>query len=362
MSEAALERSAAAEQPQVFSGWLVAEMRDNRVIYIFLGVFLTSSILVSALRGDEFLPMIVVYLERTLRAFAVLCSAVIAFVGIRVLLRRADRPTYEIGRTLLAIASNGRLTRLMFSFVVLALFMGSFLYNKTLIPVIRPFGWDATFLAWDTVLFGGYQPWEWLHPVLGYPAVTIVLDYLYSAWVPLVFIVWAWIAVSPNVSPDLRRQYWLAVFLAWTGIGIGMALLFSSAGPCFLPALFPDLAAPYSGLNAYLAGVTESFPLSSTMSKAFLWSSYTDVIAEPGGISAMPSMHNAQAVLFALAGFRISRRLGLALSLYAVLIFLGSIHLAWHYAVDGIVGAIAAVAVWHIAGLASRGRAEKALR
>jgi hypothetical protein len=38
--------------------------------------------------------------------------------------------------------------------------------------------------------------------------------------------------------------------------------------------------------------------------------------------------------------------------IYAALIFVGSIHLGWHYAVDGIVGAAAAIAVWWCCGIA----------
>ena len=53
-----------------------------------------------------------------------------------------------------------------------------------------------------------------------------------------------------------------------------------------------------------------------------------------GEISAMPSMHNASALLFALAGYQVNRFWGWVLTVHATLIFIGSIHLAWHYAVD----------------------------
>jgi hypothetical protein len=60
----------------------------------------------------------------------------------------------------------------------------------------------------------------------------------------------------------------------------------------------------------------------------------------------MPSLHNAIAVLYALAAFRIGRLLGWFMTGYAVIIFIGSVHLGWHYAVDGIVSAAAMVLIW----------------
>jgi hypothetical protein len=351
MSEIALSGSAQTAPNRSFAIWLGGEMRESWLIYAFLSVFVLSSVTLSALRGDDFLPLLIVYLERTGRAMGVVACVAFTLVAVRVLIRRPERPSAEIARTLIALSSNGNLLRLLFSFGILALFMAAFLYQKMLIPQIRPFDWDATFIAWDKALFAGRHPWELLQPWLGYPAVTAMLDYIYSSWVPFVFMFWGWMAVSRKVSLQVRRQYWMATMLAWTIIGIVMAIFFSSAGPCFLPSLFPHLAAPYDGLNSYLAGVHEHLMLSSTLSKEFLWSAHIGAVDEPGGISAMPSMHNAQAVLFVLAAYRVNRRFGHVMSVYAILIFIGSIHLAWHYAVDGIVGGIAAVVVWHLARL-----------
>jgi membrane-associated phospholipid phosphatase len=65
-------------------------------------------------------------------------------------------------------------------------------------------------------------------------------------------------------------------------------------------------------------------------------------------------MHNALAVLMALAAWRVHRLLGVAMTLFAVLIYIGSILLAWHYAADGMAGILIGLASWHLAGWITR--------
>ncbi len=77
-------------------------------------------------------------------------------------------------------------------------------------------------------------------------------------------------------------------------------------------------------------------------------------LALGAGISAMPSLHNAMAVLFACAAWHANRRMGWLFSGYAVLIWIGSIHLGWHYAIDGIVAAVLTIAIWKLTGLFHR--------
>jgi len=67
----------------------------------------------------------------------------------------------------------------------------------------------------------------------------------------------------------------------------------------------------------------------------------------------MPSVHNALSVLFALAAFKINRIAGWAATAYALLIWLGSIYLGWHYAVDGLAAALLTFVIWPVAGIAT---------
>jgi hypothetical protein len=73
------------------------------------------------------------------------------------------------------------------------------------------------------------------------------------------------------------------------------------------------------------------------------------------GIAAMPSLHVGVSVLFVLVAWQMSRLLGLLLAVYAVAIQIGSVVLAWHYAVDGYLGALFAIGSWTVAGVLSTG-------
>lgn len=68
------------------------------------------------------------------------------------------------------------------------------------------------------------------------------------------------------------------------------------------------------------------------------------------GISAMPRMHVSTAVIMALGCCSISKKLGLLMWTYALFIQIGSVHLAWHYAVDGYLSAIITIAIWFVVG------------
>ena len=92
---------------------------------------------------------------------------------------------------------------------------------------------------------------------------------------------------------------------------------------------------------SYLHGVNEIHTIWALGAQEMLWGDYQvrDVMVG-SGISAMPSMHVAIATLFALVCWRVRRWLGIVMTIYAVIIMLGSVDLGWHYAVDGYLGAV----------------------
>ena len=101
----------------------------------------------------------------------------------------------------------------------------------------------------------------------------------------------------------------------------------------------------------WLAAASADYPIWSLGIMDALWKAYETGDGVVNGISAMPSMHVGTSVLFALLGFASGKRwVGWLLAGFAALIMIGSVHLGWHYAIDGYAGALVAVFGWWAAG------------
>ncbi len=249
--------------------------------------------------------------------------------------------------------SRERLSTLLVPLLLAPLFFSTFSSFKSLIPVVAPFSWDEAFMQLDRWLHFGTHPWVLLEPLFGTPLMTSALNAVYNAWYFVMFFIFAWQIVSLK-RPALRMQFLISFVLYWIVIGTGLAMLFSSVGPCYYGRV-TGLADPYVPLMQYLQAAAEHFPVWALPTQELLWQAYQSKEASLGaGISAMPSMHVAIAVLLAVFGWRVNRRLGIALTVFAVLIQLGSVHLAWHYAIDGYASAIAGLAIWFAVGWALR--------
>jgi hypothetical protein len=242
-----------------------------------------------------------------------------------------------------------RLARLAIALVLVPLFLGAFTRWKVVMQRVQPFAWDVQLSRLDRALLLGHDPWAVLQPVLGHPLVTRAVDFTY---VPVLLCLLISLVVWQGWTADrrLREQFFLTLMLAWITLGTVLATALSSAGPCYYGLVVgaPD---PYRPLLDYLASVHRVSPLIAVDAQRVLWIGYLGREGIPfSGISAMPSIHIAMPMLFALAGWRANRWLGLALTTFATIMFLGSVHLAWHYAVDGYVSAIGLGLIWIVCG------------
>lgn len=225
------------------------------------------------------------------------------------------------------------------------LFVSAFSYFKVLIPALIPFSWDTTFAALDRSLHFGVDPYRLLMPLLGSPLMTTFINVVYHLWLFVVYFVLL-VACFTRHQPSARMTFLVAFVLAWFIGGNVMATLFSSAGPVYYDRL--GLGDDFVPLLDTLQEFSTVYPVWALGVHDMLWEGYTSETAA-GGISAMPSMHLASSTLLALYGFTYARWAGWLLTVFTALMLLGSVHLAWHYAIDSYAGILIAVLCWEFA-------------
>lgn len=227
---------------------------------------------------------------------------------------------------------------------------GAFGTIKQVLPLAHPYSWDNAFAAADRMLFLGVQPWRVTHAIFSAPIATAVLETGYHLWLVFLFVsVLAFALAAPRY---IRARFFLAFACAWLVLGVGAAMIFSSAGPCFAQAIGVSSASEYTELMARLYELQRTGYLVATLeTQQQLWHSYSTSDYGFGmGISAMPSMHNAIAFLYVLALWNAGRGIRVLTCTYAACIFIGSIHFGWHYAMDGLLAWAGMAAIWTAAG------------
>jgi hypothetical protein len=235
----------------------------------------------------------------------------------------------------------------------LGLFLNAFSCWKYGMAMVRSFSADPLLSHLDIMIHGGHPAWALLQPWLGHPWITALIDITYEpvwfATVAFMVLAMAWEAPSEH-----RTRFFVAFVLTWSVAGTGLAYLLPSAGPCYYH-LFVGGPDPYQGLLSYLQAVGTSHDLTSLHIRSALLRVESGGVSTAGaGIAAMPSMHVALPALFAWSTWTSRRGLSLLLFVYTGLVLVSSVHLGWHYAIDGYVGLLSSLATWHLAGLLER--------
>lgn len=247
------------------------------------------------------------------------------------------------------ILAPSRIANTVHAFIANGVFFVGFLAIKKAIPLANPFAWDESFMRLDRVLHFGWLPHEILAPLFQYPFATFAINVVYNWWFLVLIACFFWQGFARTDSA-LRQQYLLSYLLTWFLGTLVLGTILSSAGPCFY-GFIVDGADPYAPLMDYLKAANGIYPIWAIPTQDILWQSHIAGFGEIEGVSAMPSMHVATTILFFLLAFAAGkRRIGWLLVGFSVAIFLGSVLLAWHYAVDGYLGALIALACWKFSG------------
>jgi hypothetical protein len=234
---------------------------------------------------------------------------------------------------------------------LLPLFTISFSFLQALAPLLHPVDWDPAFADWDRWLHFGRAPWEWLQPLFGHPAITSLLSMAYASWFFVLYGVMFWQAFSRR-HRVLRVQFFLTQMLIWMVLGNILGTLFLSGGPVYFGRVtgLPD---PFAPLMNYLHEAARHWPNITLSVQQRLWDLYLlngqDGTVN-GAVMAMPSLHVATAFCLYLVGRATHRILGAALGLFTLLILIATVHLGWHYAIDGYAGILGTLLIWHLSG------------
>lgn len=228
-------------------------------------------------------------------------------------------------------------------FLAFALFMFAFTTFKGQITAMVPFSWDLAFDSWDKALHFGLRPWEILQPILNSGLAVFLINLNYNLWfmVMNLFLVHFAFYVRPGQE---RTHFFLVFFTLWMLGGTLLATVFSSAGPCYFDELGLG-SETYGPLMQRLGQINETWPIWALGTQDMLWS-FKQQGSALGGVSAMPSMHNATALLFIFMAWGKGGLLRWLVTAHGVLIFLGSVLLGWHYAIDAYLSFALTIICW----------------
>ncbi|MEN3973122.1 phosphatase PAP2 family protein [Sphingomicrobium sp. XHP0235] len=195
---------------------------------------------------------------------------------------------------------------------------------KGMVPIVVGFTADRWLADLDQVLFFS-DPWTLSHAALGWASPAI--DLAYVTWSPLKIAALMALILLPRTAD---RNRLMIVYFLIVSIGTALQYLAPSAGPVFYDRI--GLGARFSDL-----------PLLPWVERAsdYLWNDYQNPQMGFGtGISAFPSMHVAIACWIALVVRSQAPRFQWFAWVYLLVITVGSVHLGWHYAVDGLASLI----------------------
>jgi len=218
---------------------------------------------------------------------------------------------------------------------------------KVTIQATVPFYADPALAAFEHSLLGT-DAWQLTHAIFGSPQMTMWIDRIYLIYFPMSGAFGIWLAVSRDLRFQLRGL--LILLFAYFVLGYGVALAVSSCGPVFYEVHYRS--AYFAPLTERLKQISETHGLAAIFFTDWLVSNATEGRFGKG-ISAFPSLHVGGIFIYYLL---VRHRLGtwhaatIIMLLAVIAVWIGSVHLAWHYAVDGFASIALIAIVWPLIG------------
>lgn len=268
----------------------------------------------------------------------------LGFITVKITYRQIDRPTVTLWR-LIRYDRRWLLRGTLFVFVILLL-ARSFASYKASIPKLNPYWADPMLVNLDKAVFG-IDPWQITHSLFG-PDATMLMDRAYALWFLMMMICMGWLAYTRN--PKLQIRGLLSYLLTWLLLGNLTATWLSSVGPCFYEQFYGNPR--FAPLMEQLRAIDADHHRLMALGAMNYLSSNVGADLPANGISAMPSLHVAIAMLLFLScrSYAPSRLLSILAAGYAIVILIASVHLGWHYVSDGVVSIAVVSAIWFVTG------------
>lgn len=187
---------------------------------------------------------------------------------------------------------------------------------------------DLTVQRWEQALFGGQASVEW-HRLMPDLTLSTVLHACYGAYYPIIagVVVWFWRRKSGAAFARVSFLIALAFYVCYL-----LFALYPVAGPRYF----------FGNADGPIAQVLPARIVRAVLERGSAYG------------TAFPSSHVAASWVAVLASWKEARGLALGLAPVALGLALGTVYGQFHYAVDGLAGAVLAVALFALGGPLSR--------